>query len=146
MSKDNQAVVLRWWDELWNRGNLSLADQLHTTDFRDHDPASPWVEPGPGGMKKKVVAYRSAFPDLHFTMDEVLSAGDHVVTHWRCKGTHLGEVLGLAPTGKTIEIEGISIFRLRDGRIAEQTIVWDALGMLNQLQAPLDTGGVHTSA
>ncbi|HSH58606.1 MAG TPA: ester cyclase, partial [Acidimicrobiales bacterium] len=81
---------------------------------RDHDPASPWVQPSPEGMKEKVAAYRSAFPDLHFTIDQVLSTGDHVVTPWRCRGTHEGEVLGLAPTGKTIEIEGISIFRLQE--------------------------------
>lgn len=127
---------MRWWDELWNGGDLSLADDLHTPDFRDHDPASPWVQPGPEGMKDKVRAYRAAFPDLHFAMEKVLSADDHVVTHWRCRGTHQGEILGLAPTGKTIEIEGISIFRLENGTIVEQTLVWDALGMLSQLEAP----------
>ena len=135
MSRDNETAVLRWWDELWNGGDLSIADKLHTADFRDHDPASPWVRPGPKGMKEKVSAYRAAFPDLRFRMEKVLSVDDHVVTHWSCKGTHEGEVLGLAPTGRTIEIEGISIFRLEAGRIAEQTIVWDALGMLKQLGA-----------
>ncbi len=107
MTKENAEVVLRWWEELWNRGELPVADELHTPDFRDHDPASPWVKPGPEGMKEKVGAYPRAFPDLRFTMEKVLSADDHVVTHWRCNGTHRGEVLGLAPTGKTIEIEGI---------------------------------------
>ena len=135
MSTDNEAVVLRWWEELWNQGDISLADDLHTANFRDHDPASPWVQPGPEGMKQKVSAYRAAFPDLSFTMEQTLSAGDRVVTHWRCHGTHQGNILGLAPTGKAIDIEGISIFRLEDGMIAEQTIVWDALGMLTQLGA-----------
>ena len=86
-------------------------------------------------MKEKVLAYRTAFPDLSFAMEKVLSVDDYVVTHWRCRGTHQGDVLGLKPTGKTIEIEGISIFRLQDGKIAEQTLVWDALGMLSQLGA-----------
>ena len=81
MSTDNEAVVLRWWNELWNQGDLSLSDDLHTADFRDHDPASPWVQPGPEGMKQKVSAYRAAFPDLRFTMEQVLSVSDHVVTH-----------------------------------------------------------------
>lgn len=133
MTTENEVVVLRWWDELWNRGDVSLVDELHTPDFTDHDPANPWVPPGPEGMRQKVEAYRAAFPDLQFAMEKVLSAGDHVVTHWRCRGTHLGEVLGLAPTGSSIEIEGISIFRLENGRVAEQTLVWDALGMLRQL-------------
>ena len=133
MSTENEAVVLRWWEELWNNGNLALADELQTGDFRDHDPASPWVQAGPEGMKAKVRAYRAAFPDLRFAMEKVLSADDHVVTHWTCQGTHHGEVLGLAPTGRTIDIEGISIFRLEGGRIAEQTLVWDAFGMLSQL-------------
>jgi steroid delta-isomerase-like uncharacterized protein len=123
MTTENEEIVLRWWEELWNRGDLSLADEFHTSDFRDHDPASPWVQPGPDGMKEKVRAYRRAFPDLRFTMEKVLSADDHVVTHWKCTGTHQGEVLGLEPTGKAIEIEGISIFLLDDGRIAQQTLV-----------------------
>ena len=135
MSAEDEAVVLRWWDEVWNGGDVGLVDELHTSDFRDHDPASPWVRPGPEGMKEKVRAYRTAFPDLEFAMEKVLSGDDHVVTHWRCRGTHQGEILGLKPTGKTIEIEGISIFRLQDGKIAEQTLIWDALGMLTQLGA-----------
>ena len=135
MGTENEATVLRWWDEVWNRGQVELADELHTPDYQDHDPASPWVRPGPDGMKEKVRAYRTAFPDLAFAMEKVLSVDDHVVTHWSCRGTHEGELLGLKPTGRTIEIEGISIFRLEDGRIAEQTLVWDALGMLTQLGA-----------
>ena len=135
MKTDNEATVRRWWNELWNRGDLSVADDLHTPDFSDRDPASPRMRPGPDGMKEKVSAYRAAFPDLHFDLQQVLSVEEHVVAHWKCGGTHEGEVLGLAPTGRRIEVEGISIFRLENGKIAEQTIVWDALGMLKQLGA-----------
>lgn len=135
MSTINEAVVVRWWDELWSNGDLAVADELHTPDFTDHDPAAPGFGPGPDGMKEKVRAFRAAIPDLRFTIETTVSSEDHVVTYWRCRGTHEGELMGIDPTGTRIEVEGISIFRLESGRIAEQIVAWDALGLLQQVGA-----------
>ena len=135
MAHDNEAVVKRWWEELWNNGNLALADEIISPDFTNHDPASPWVPPGIDGCKTLVTGYRAVFPDLHFAIDQQVASGNSVVSHWRCTGTHRAELMGIAATGKHMEVEGISIFHLQDGKIRHQTTIWDALGLMRQLGA-----------
>jgi len=135
MSAENEALIRRWWEELWNHGDLAVADQIIAPDFTDHDPASPWVPPGIDGCKTLVTGYRTVFPDLHFTVEQQVASGDNVVAHWRARGTQRSELMGIAATGKAIDIEGISIFDLENGRIRRQTVIWDALGMMQQLGA-----------
>lgn len=135
MFSENERIVAQWWDELWNGGDLTVADAIVAADFTDHDPASPWVPPGIAGCKVMVTGYRAAFPDLHFTIGQQVAAGDTVVSHWRCRGTHRGDLLGIAPTGKLIDVEGISILDLSGGKIRRQTTVWDALGLMRQIGA-----------
>lgn len=135
MSSDNQSVVKRWWEELWNQGNLAVADQIVAPNFTDHDPASPWVPPGIDGCKTLVTGYRTVFPDIHFAIEQEVAAGDKVVSHWRCRGTHRAELMGIPATGKTIDVEGISILHLDHGKITHQTTIWDAFGMMRQLGA-----------
>jgi steroid delta-isomerase-like uncharacterized protein len=135
MPANNETVVKRWWEELWNNGNLALADEIVSPDFTDHDPTSPWVPPGIEGCKTLVTGYRTVFPDIHFAIEQQVAAGNTVVSHWRCSGTHRGELMGIAPTGKRMEVEGISILHLEDGKISHQTTIWDALGLMQQLGA-----------
>jgi steroid delta-isomerase-like uncharacterized protein len=129
----NQQLVQRWWEELWNQGQLAVADEVVSPDFVDRDPSSPWAQPGVEGAKQLVTAYRTVFPDIHFTIERQVDAGDTVVSYWRCTGTHRGELMGIAPTGRKIEIVGISMLLLEQGKIAEQRVTWDTLGMLQQL-------------
>src|SRR3712207_107486 len=71
MSADaNRAVVRRFFEELWNGGDLTVADEIIAPDFVPHDPGNPWLKPGPGGTKELVSAYRAAFPDVHFAIDD----------------------------------------------------------------------------
>ena len=135
MSTQNDAVVQRWWEQLWNRGDLAVADEIIDPGFTNHDPASPWVPPAIEGCKTLVTGYRTVFPDLHFTIEQQVAAGNTVVSHWRCRGTHRGDLMGVAPTGKSIEVEGISILRFENGRINHQTTIWDALGLMQQIGA-----------
>ena len=135
MSVQNRSVVDRWWQELWNQGNLAVADEIVASNFTDHDPATPWAPPGIDGCKTLVSGYRTVFPDIHFSVEQQVEAGDTVVSHWRCRGTHRGELMGIAPTNKTIEVEGISILRLENGKIGHQTTIWDALGLMQQIGA-----------
>lgn len=137
MTGSNEQVVQRWWEELWNQNQLSVADEIIAPGFTDSDPASPWVQPGIDGAKLLVTGYHAVFPDIHFTIERQVAAGDTVVSYWRCRGTHRGELMGIAPTGKAMEIVGISMLRLEGGKIAQQTVVWDALGLLQQLGATL---------
>ena len=138
MASMNETVVKRWWEELWNRGDLGVADTIIASEFTNHDPASPWAPPGIDGCKTLVTGYRTVFPDIHFTIEQQVAAGDSVVCHWRCSGTHRGDLMGVPPTGKTIETEGISILHLANGKIRHQTTIWDALGLMQQIGAVRD--------
>jgi steroid delta-isomerase-like uncharacterized protein len=125
----------RSFDEIWNNGNLDVADELFSRDYVNHDAASPEIPPGPEGVKQLAKMYRRAFPDLRFTIDEMLATGDKVVTRWTGEGTHRGPLRGLPATGRRVRVGGISIHRMAGGRIVETWVSWDTLGMMEQLGA-----------
>jgi steroid delta-isomerase-like uncharacterized protein len=125
----------RIFEEVWNQRNRDAIDQLITTDYVHHDGYAIQVEPGIDGYKQFVSIYLNAFSDLHFAIEDEISAGDKIVTRWTVTGTHDGDLPGLPRTGKTISLAGISITRLREGKISESWNNWDALGMMQQLGA-----------
>lgn len=133
MSEANKHVVKRLFDELWNQGNLSVADELFAPNYTHHDPATPDLGRGPESERKRVNLYRGAFPDLRLHVEHIISEGDTVMVRWYCSATHKGELNGIAATGKRIDITGISVARLSNGKIAEGWVQWDALGMMQQL-------------
>ncbi len=132
---DNETAARRLVDEVWNKGNLSVVDELVHPDVVGHDPALPEEIRSPADLKQAVSMYRAAFPDLRFIVDELFSAGDKVVSRWHTEGTHTGELQGLAPTGKPGSVTGINIDRYVDGKIAESWTQWDNLGLMQQLGA-----------
>ena len=140
MAEENKAIARRWMEELWSQGNASVADALIAPDYAVHDPGTPGRSGGIEGEKHTVAMYRTIFPDLQFTMEEVIGEGDRVVIRWTARGTHRGELQGSAPTGKSVEITGISILRMVNGKIAEHRLNWDTLGMLRQLGVSSPTG------
>ncbi len=125
-------------EEGFNEGQLELADQLISPQAINHDPAEPVRMRGlrgPEVFKQTVRAYRSAFPDVRITVDDVIAEGDRVVLRWHCEGTHRGELEGLAPTGAHGSVTGISIDRWEDGKVVESWSEWDNLGLARQLGA-----------
>lgn len=133
MSEANKHVVRRLFDELWNQGNLSVADEVFTPNYTQHDSATPDLGRGPESERKRANLYRSAFPDLRLTIENIISEGDTVMARWSCQATHKGELSGIPATGIRIAITGISIARFSSGKIAEGWVQWDALGMMHQL-------------
>jgi steroid delta-isomerase-like uncharacterized protein len=133
MSQNNTSTARRLVDGLWNNRDLKLADQILKSDFRNNDPATPDFGAGPEAYKKLFTLYTNAFPDLHFTVDDMIDAGDKVVVRWTSTGTHKGEFRGTAPTGKKFQVTGTTICRFSNGKIAEQWVTWDALGLMQQL-------------
>jgi steroid delta-isomerase-like uncharacterized protein len=129
------ALARRSFDEIWNNGNLGVADELFSPDYVNHDPVSPEVPPGPEGVKQIAKMYRRAFPDLRFTIEEMLATGDKVITRWTGEGTHRAPLRGLPASGRQVRITGISIHRIAGGRIVETWVNWDTLGMMEQLGA-----------
>ncbi len=130
-----KALVRRELEEVYGAGDLDLVDEIVAAAFVGHDPALPEPIRGPAGVKDAVTLYRTAFPDLRLTIERQVGEGELVVTHWTARGTHQGELFGIAPTGKQATVTGISIDRISDGKIAEDWTNWDTLGLLQQLGA-----------
>ena len=131
----NKEIVRRLIDGVWRDRNLALVDELVAQDYVGHDPTQPAPIQGREGFKQFVGMYQSAFQDAAITIDDQVAEGDNVVTRWTGRGTHTGELMGIAPTGKEVTVSGITISRLAGGKIAEEWELMDALGMLVQLGA-----------
>ena len=101
-------------------------------DAVDHDPYNPYREEGRDGLKKVITMYRSAFPDLQFTIEDQIAEGDKVVTRWVGTGTHQGDDLGFAASGNAVHFNGMTIGRIENGKLVEGWNVFDQLGMLQQ--------------
>lgn len=129
----NKANIRRVIEELYTRGDLSVAEELYSAKYIRHDPATPDVGTGLSGIKQVVNTYRTAFPDLELTVEDMVAEGDKVLGRWSARGTHRGELQGIAPTGKRFEIAGLTLMHIVDGRIVEEWTHWDVPGMLQQL-------------
>lgn len=132
-AEQNKSIVHRWVEGGWNQGNLALVDELYTTDYFIHDPATPDFQGGQAAFKQFVNNLRTGFPDLHVTVEDMIAEGDKVVWRWRITGTHRGEINGIPATGKPISITGIVFSRFAGGKWAEDYVNWDTLGMLQQI-------------
>jgi steroid delta-isomerase-like uncharacterized protein len=132
---DSTAVIERYAEEVFNGGNLAAIDDYIDPGYIRHDPGLPFVVQGPEGVRQMVTAFRTAFPDIHFDCQAIIADGDHVAAHWLASGTHQGDLMGLPPTGKSVTVSAIEIYRLAGGKIAEQWVVVDNTSMLRQLGA-----------
>jgi steroid delta-isomerase-like uncharacterized protein len=146
MSETNKTVVRRLFEEVWNKGNLLVADELFAQNYSHHDPSTPEFGRGPESEKKRATLYRTAFPDVRLTIEDIIAEGETVTARWSCKGTHKGDLSGTAPTGKHFTISGISIARLTNSKIVEGWVNWDALGLLQQLGIVAEVGRAKTAA
>jgi steroid delta-isomerase-like uncharacterized protein len=146
MSEGNKFVIRRSFEELWNKGNLSVADELFTPNYAHHDPSTPDVGRGPESEKKRATLYRTAFPDLRLTIEDIIAEGETVMARWSCRGTHKGDLSGIAPTGKQVTISGVSIARFTGGKMAEGWVNWDALGLMQELGVVPELAKAKTAA
>ena len=133
MSESNKNVVRRLFEEVWNKGNLQVTDELFTPNYSHHDASTPDVGRGPESEKKRATLYRTAFPDIRFTIEDIIAEGETVMARWSCRGTHKGDLSGIAPTGKQFNITGVSIARFTNGKMSEGWVNWDALALMQQL-------------
>ncbi len=133
VSSENEALVRRYVEEVYDQRRLDVDDEIFAPDFTLHDPDLPGGARGPEGMKRVVETFVGAFPDLQVSLDDEFSSGDKVVTRWTSMGTHQGELMGIAPTGNRVEVTAVGIWRVAEGKIAEVWVVFDALGMMQQL-------------
>jgi len=136
MSEENKALARRSWEVVTEASLDTLKDALaevYAHDFILHEAGEDIV--GIEGLTQFVSMMRSAFPNLHITLEDDMAEGDKVVTRWIGQGTHQGELMGIAPTGNQVTMTGITIHRIEDTKIAEEWSNWDALGLMQQIGA-----------
>ncbi len=131
----NNIDLVRTLHQIWNTGDLALIDRVYAHDFLAHWPPSSEVPERRGieGIRFGVERIRTAFPDWHEQVVDIFGSGDRVASRYVSTGTHKGTFWGIAPTGRRIEIQEISIFRIAEGRIVEQWCMFDDLARLQQL-------------
>ncbi len=134
-TNDNKGVIMTFIEEVINQGRLERADDLVIEDFVELDPL-PGQAQGREGLKEVIRQIRSAFPDIRWTVDEMVAEGDKVFSRFTWSGTHEGAFLGVPATGRRITVKGMVIDRLVAGKMADSRILMDTLGMMQQLSAP----------
>ena len=132
MPEANEQLSRRF-TELFSTGDEALADQILSPEVVFHGTAGDGELRGVDALKGFVAGYRRAFPDAHSTVEDQVAEGDKVVTRWRARGTHRGELGPIAATDRPFEMDGVTIERIEDGRIAEVWAARDELGLLRQL-------------
>jgi steroid delta-isomerase-like uncharacterized protein len=125
----HKVLVQRFVNEFWNSGNLTAADELMSGDAVIHEP----VAGTPEDLKALASRIRSAFPDWHATVEEMVVEGNRVAERWTGRGTHQGEFQNIAPTGKQVVVPGVVFYRITDGKIAEFRGQFDRLCLMQQL-------------
>ena len=131
-AEDNKTIVRRVYDEAINNGNFIVVNESFTDDYIYRSPGSPEFH-GPDGFKQLVTTYRTAFPDLHIQLDELIVEGDTVVSRYTACGTQLGELMGVPPTGKYVTGTGVVISHFRGGKAADEWELIDIFGVMQQL-------------
>jgi len=130
----NASVAQQVWDEVWHQGNFKMMDELFAPEFVRHDPNRGDLR-GKEKNEQFIRTMRAAFPDLHYTVDDVNSHDDKVITRYHFAGTHLGDALGFPPTGKKVNYSGILIQQFAGRKIVEQWTEADLLSLFQQLGA-----------
>jgi len=143
MSEENKALCRRLVEEGWNKHNLALLDELYA-DCVYYNPATGEIKGE--ALKQFLASMLAAFPDIRFTIEDLVAEGDKVVTRWSCTGTHRGEFMGLAPTGKQLTPSALDIFRIVEGKVVEERVELDTLGFFQQLGAVPPLGKAEDKA
>ncbi len=131
--ENNKAVAQRMIDEVFNHGNMSLADELLSPDYIEHEELPPGVPAGREGLKQTILMTRAAFPDFAATIEDIVAEGDKIAQRITWTGTHTGDFMGIQATGKFVSIQVLDIFRVVDGHIVEHWGLMDSMGLMQQL-------------
>jgi len=142
MAAHSTEISRRVFEEIWNNKKLDAVDELMAVNYVHHDPQSPVVSTGIESYKQFVNHYLKAFPDLHFTIDDEVADEHTIVSRWTATGTHQGDLPGIPRTGRKFSVTGMTIARVKNGKIIESWGNWDTLGLMQQLGVlPIEAKG-----
>src|SRR5215211_583976 len=139
----NKALVRKFFEEAWGKGNLAAVAEFMATDYVAHHVPSG-LPPGADGLKQLIAAYRTAFPDLKSNLNDIFGKGDRVAFRWSVSGTHLGDWFGVSPTGDHVTATGITIFRIDGGKVVEGWTSIDLTPSEEELQRLIEGSGGTT--
>jgi steroid delta-isomerase-like uncharacterized protein len=126
---ENKEIARRFMEECWNKGDKNAMRDLIADKCRYHDPVFPGVE----NVEQHITSCRSAFPDLRFTIEDMIGERNEVVVHWTVRGTHKGPFLGVQPTNRPCTVSGTSISRIEGGKVVEHWADWNVMTLMEQL-------------
>lgn len=132
-TQQNEEIIKRYFEEAWNQGKLEVLDEIIAQNYVNHNPGMPNPLPGPKGLKPIIAGLRKAFPDLHFTIKNMVVTENQVAIHSIMSGTHEGDLFGLPATGKKVHVNQLQIERIENGKIVKHWHQSDDLGMMRQL-------------
>lgn len=132
LTHDNKAAYLRFVEEAFNEGRLDRLNEFVTPGFVAHD-GPPGVPSGPAAVEHVITMFRSAFPALHVTVDEMVAEGDLVCVRTTLRGTQRGALFGVPPTGRSVTLRTMEMVRMQDGQLAESWVCSDVTGLMSQL-------------
>jgi steroid delta-isomerase-like uncharacterized protein len=133
MPADNKAIIRLLYEEVWNKRRLELVDEIISPSHALHDPNLSGSAVGPEAYKRQVTRFISAFPDLRFTVEDIVGEKEKLAVAWTISGTHKGEFMGIPATNKKVSVDGITISHIVDAKIMDSYLSWDAWGMMQQL-------------
>jgi steroid delta-isomerase-like uncharacterized protein len=139
----NKDVVVGYFENTLNKGDLSRIDAYYDSKFIAYDAEGNVSRKGISGAKDFVSDLRKSFPDLHVKIDDVIEEKDKIAIRWSCTGTHKGPLMDIAPTGKSMKLLGVDIYRLEGGKIVEEWDIFDSLSLMKQLGVMPVTEHMH---
>jgi steroid delta-isomerase-like uncharacterized protein len=119
--------------EAWNAHDVEGTIAFYTSDYEGQDVAQARPEQGLEGIRQSLARYLQAFPDLHVTPEATLAQGDQVALFWTARGTHGGKIMNIPPTGRPVQVRGVSLFTLEAGKISRAIVIWDVAGLLRAI-------------
>jgi steroid delta-isomerase-like uncharacterized protein len=134
-AEDNKALVRRWIDEVWNKRNMAAIEDFLAPSYVGHASGVPDAK-GPEGFRQRHTALSTAFPDFRYTAEDIITEGDKVAVRYTLHGTHQGEFMGIAPTGKEMTWTGMTILHIANGKIQETWLLTDLVRQLSMISAP----------
>jgi steroid delta-isomerase-like uncharacterized protein len=150
MPVESKAIIRRLYEEVWNKRNLAVVDEILSPSHALSEPNAPDSQVGPQAYKATMSRFLTGMPDLRFTIQDLISEKNKVAVVWVMSGTHRGEFDGAPATNKKVSVEGITIHQLENGKILDSYASWDRLGVMQQMgalppQKQTAAGGAHGS-
>lgn len=119
--------------EAWNAHDVNRAMTFYAPDYEGVDVGEATPQRGPEGIRQTLVRYLDAFPDLHFTEEATIVQGDRAAVAWTAQGTHQGKLMNIPPTGRLMQVRGVSFLTVADGKVSRALYIWDVAGLLRNL-------------